>query len=488
PAGAIKRRSMALAACGSSDSSIATLRRLIAPAGDVRARLFISDGTLLVDSRTLTGPSASILTESLPPPARPSLAGRAVALVERLLLDWTPGYEPLPVYREQPVSHADDYAEASRALRGTAARAVRASEDGGLILSYAVPVQRYRQVAGSLLLTTDDSEIVLSLRDVRRNVLALFALAMAVSIVLSLYLARAISRPIRRLAAAADRVRRGQGQITAIPDFSRRRDEIGELSSALRDMTEALAQRMTAIEAFAADVAHEIKNPLSSLRSAVETAARLHDHQQQEKLMAIIEDDVRRLDRLITDISEASRVDAEMARAEGEPVDMYRLAEAFADSFNSGALGDPDRRQAADRPVVRLEPGPEEAANDTFTVQGAESRLGQVLRNLLANAESFSPPRGIILLRLSRQRDFVRLEVMDQGPGIPPGKEEAVFGRFYSDRPAGEAFGRHSGLGLSISRQIAENHDGSLTVRNRRDGDDGAVTGACFVLDLPIPD
>jgi two-component system sensor histidine kinase ChvG len=379
------------------------------------------------------------------------MAGRAVALVERLLLDWMPGHQPLPVYSEQPVSHAEDYAEVELALDGTATSAIRASRGGGLVLSYAVPVQHYRQVVGSLMLSTSDAEIVRSLRGVRRDILSVFAFAMVVSIVLSLYLARTISRPIRRLAAAAELVRRGQGQITAIPDFSRRRDEIGELSGALRGMTEALSQRMIAIEGFAADVAHEIKNPLSSLRSAVETAARLHDPVQQKQLMAIIEDDVSRLDRLITDISEASRVDAEMARSEAEPVDMVRLVQAFAEAFNSGGLGDP----------------------------------GQVLRNLITNAESFSPPRGTIRLALSRQRDRVRLVVSDEGPGIPPGKEEAVFGRFYSDRPTGEAFGRHSGLGLSISRQIAENHQGHLFVSHRGGENGEGDGGACFILDLP---
>jgi two-component system sensor histidine kinase ChvG len=304
---------------------------------------------------------------------------------------------------------------------------------------------------------------------VRIATLQVFLLALAISVLLSLYLAGTIARPIRRLAESAENVRRGPGRRRPIADFTHRRDEIGDLSGALRDMTEALWRRMDAIEGFAADVAHEIKNPLTSLRSAVETAARIKDPDQQQRLMTIIQDDVRRLDRLISDISDASRVDAEMSRAETELVDIRRFLETFV-----GLAG---TRPMQGRLELKVEP------QSDLNVNAAEGRLAQVLRNLVANAESFSPAGGTISLGARRDGSWVEVSVSDQGPGIPPGKEAAVFQRFYSDRPAGEAFGTHSGLGLSISQQIAEGHGGTLMAENLRA--DGRVTGARFVLRLP---
>jgi two-component system sensor histidine kinase ChvG len=267
----------------------------------------------------------------------------------------------------------------------------------------------------------------------------------------------------------------------AIPDLTERGDEIGELSGALREMTEALWRRMDAIEHFAADVAHEIKNPLTSLKSAVETVARVTDPEKQRRLLGVVVEDVARLDRLISDISDASRLDAEMSRIELEPVPVADMLRALVDVHEAA------QKEGAPRLELVLPLGP---AKSALTVLGMESRLGQVFRNLIANAISFSPPGGTIRIAAERQGDFVGVSVEDEGPGIPEGKLEAIFDRFYTERPAGEKFGTHSGLGLSISKQIVEAHDGRLWVENRlgapeRDGGPPKVLGARFIVRLP---
>jgi two-component system sensor histidine kinase ChvG len=340
------------------------------------------------------------------------------------------------------------------------------------VLSVAVPVQRYRQVLGALFLTKAGKGVESTLRKTRLTIIAVSLVALGVTVLASLYLASTIALPIHRLADAADRVRRSKGRSTAIPDLSNRRDEIGDLSGALRDMTEAVWRRMDAIERFAADVAHEIKNPLTSLRSAVETVARVEDPQQQRKLMGIILDDVQRLDRLISDISDASRVDAEMSRAETGRVKVRDIITALVD-IHSVTDGEGKPKVVGDLPPV-----------DDLTVLGAEGRLGQVFRNLLSNALSFSPRNGTVMLRARRDHGRVVIMIEDQGPGIPEDKLKAIFDRFYTERPEGEKFGTHSGLGLSISQQIVEAHNGTLTASNWRDGT-GRIVGARFTIDLP---
>ena len=271
-----------------------------------------------------------------------------------------------------------------------------------------------------------------------------------------------------RLARAAERVKRGQGRPPEIPDVGRRNDEIADLAESLRTMTQVLWQRHNANERFAADVAHEIKNPLTSLRSAVETAARVKDPDQQRRLMAIIQEDVGRLDRLITDISDASRLDAELSRDATETVDVARLLDALAELHSTTDDGS--------GPAIRLDI----ARHQDMTVVGLESRLGQVFRNLIANAVSFSPAGGTVTLKAARQGRWVVAQVEDEGPGIPPDKLEAIFERFYSERPSGEKFGTHSGLGLSISKQIVEAHGGTIAAENR-----SPAGGARFTVRLP---
>jgi two-component system sensor histidine kinase ChvG len=242
-------------------------------------------------------------------------------------------------------------------------------------------------------------------------------------------------------------------------------------------MTAALWLRMDAIESFAADVAHEIKNPLTSLRSAVETVARVRDPDQQRRLMSIIEDDIQRMDRLISDISNASRLDAELSRAESEPVDIGRMLRMLTDIHETTAA-----ERAAPRIRLELPLG----AN--LTVPGLEGRLVQVFQNIIANALSFSPPDGTVIVRAGATGDTVEVTVTDEGPGMPEGKLEAIFDRFYTERPAGEKFGTHSGLGLSISKQIVDAHGGEIFARNRHAGSEtgeGNVRGAIFTVRLP---
>jgi two-component system sensor histidine kinase ChvG len=446
--------------------------RLVEPT-HTRARLFDVRGRIIADSRMLKSAGAAIRVSELPPPDHrgpiPRLFDRVFAWIARLL----PHRARYPVYHKSPSPRAADFPEVVQALRGTEASAVRSDpQKGGLLISVAVPVQRYRQVLGVVLLSTGSGEIQAELRTVRLELLRIFAAALFVTVLLSFYLAGTIARPIRRLAAAADRARGRRARVD-IPDFTGRGDEIGDLSGALREMTGALWQRMSAIESFAADVAHEIKNPLSSLRSAVETATRIEDPQKQRRLMAIILDDVQRLDRLITDISDASRLDSELSRIELEPVDIAAMLRALVD-VHEAAGG-----EGAPRLTLEL---PERGRD--LTVPGIETRLSQVFRNVIANAVSFSPPDGEIRLVARHDGRGVLVTVEDQGPGIPEEKLTAIFDRFYSERPLGEKFGTHSGLGLSISKQIVEAHRGMIWAENRKDAG-GAVIGARFFIHLP---
>ncbi|WP_374654927.1 stimulus-sensing domain-containing protein [Dongia sp.] len=453
------------------ETSRQTIRRLV-DVSKTRARLFTPDGVLIADSFLLSGPGGIVTITPLPPlDPNESLVWKWVAGAYDWVFDRLPSSRILKPYQEAAVQNAADYEEVVKAMDGEAATYVRDAGKGKMILSAAVPVQRYRQVLGALLLTKPGDDIEATLRDTRLTILGVSGIALGVTVLLSLYLASTIALPIHRLADAADRVRRDKGRQKTIPDLSARGDEIGDLSGALRDMTEAVWRRMDAIEGFAADVAHEIKNPLTSLRSAVETVARVEDPLQQRKLMSIILDDVQRLDRLITDISDASRIDAEMSRVEAQPVKLRDLVLAVADIH--AATG----RESA--PEIRTQL-PDE---DSLTVFGTEGRLGQVVRNLVANAVSFSPPRGLIQLSARRVDRQVVLTVDDEGPGIPPDKLGAIFERFYSERPKGEKFGTHSGLGLSISKQIVEAYGGSLKADNRKDAA-GRVLGARFTVAL----
>lgn len=454
------------------------LRRLISPT-HTRARIFDRDMNLLLDSRHLYS-RGQILRYDLPPvvPAEPGFLGRLRVIFAEFFRR-----TDLPIYREQPGGTGTAFPEVVAAANGTAGYLVRLSEQGEQIVSVAVPIQRFRAVHGVLMLSTQGGDIDRIVAAERRAILRLFGVAALVTAILSMLLASTIANPLRRLSAAAVRVRRGGKNREEIPDFSDRQDEIGNLSVALRDMTNALYARIEAIESFAADVSHELKNPLTSLRSAVETLPLARNDQSRARLMEVIQHDVRRLDRLITDISDASRLDAELAREDAARVDVEKLARDL-----TRLLSEQSRVHAK---VIAVEFKVEKAPHQGkgFLVNGHDLRLGQVITNLVENARSFVPDDGgRVVVTLARTQRWVLITVEDNGPGIRIENIDRIFERFYTDRPSGEAFGQNSGLGLSISRQIIEAHGGTITAENIPGGKSGDLRGARFTVRLPAED
>ena len=450
------------------------LRRLVGPTRN-RARLFDRDGVLLLDTRGFYS-AGQILKMDLPPDdeEEATLFERSWNALKRRL-----GRMDLSTYEEKASGRS--YQEVQKALTGLQSSVVRVTTSGQTIVSVAVPVRRFRSVQGALMVTTQEGDIDRVIAEERLSILLVFLIAAGVMMVLSFLMAGTIAEPLRKLSHAADRVRRVTQLRPEIPDFSYRSDEIGDLSGALRDMTEALYNRIEAIESFAADVAHELKNPLTSLRSAVETLPLARNDEARARLMSVIQHDVRRLDRLITDISSASRLDAELARSEAVPVDMLRLLETVTGMANDLARTDGVRVSLSMPAAPAAASAAAPAAG--LRVLGHDSRLVQVFNNLIDNARSFSPKGGEVRVELSRQAEMVVVAVDDDGPGIPDHALERIFERFYTDRPD-QGFGQNSGLGLSISRQIVEAHRGTIHAQNRRDAA-GKVLGARFVVQLP---
>ena len=451
------------------------LTRLISPTR-TRACIFDADANLLLDSRHLYS-RGQVLRYDLPPvdDAAQSWSDWFSGLLNKML---QPGN--LPVYKEAPGGDGSIYPEVMNALTGVRGAVVRTTEKGELIVSVAVPIQRFRAVLGVLLLSTQAGDIDKIVHAERLAIMRVFGVATLVNVVLSLLLSSTIANPLRRLSAAAIRVRRGGAkEREEIPDFSARQDEIGNLSIALRDMTSALYDRIDAIESFAADVSHELKNPLTSLRSAVETLPLAKSDDSKKRLMDVIQHDVRRLDRLISDISDASRLDAELARSDEKSLDMEVLLRDMIDI--SRQVGH-SKRAVEIEYVVDRKP----ANKAKFTVIGHDLRIGQIVTNLIENARSFVPNDiGKITVRLTRTRTRCVVYIEDNGPGIQAEDIDRIFERFYTDRPDSEAFGQNSGLGLSISRQIAEAHGGSLRAENIADSDGTTLLGARFILSLP---
>ncbi len=462
------------------DLSRPLLRRLTEPTPNAQAKLYGPDGQVLADSRVREGAGGAVVTEPLPPAVE---RGRILGLVGKFyddILTLLPHADHARLLDpDRPAAGTDwapDVREELKLNTTTPGRQIppyiRRTEDGRLLVSVAETVSRNRRILGIVLLTREAREVDDSVLAVRLSILALFALALGLTVMLSWYLSLTIARPILRLAGAAEGMREGRGRAGGVQaSLLRRSDEVGELARALSESARALWTRMDAIEQFAADVAHEIKNPLSSIRSAIETLRRIDDPAKQRRLLAIIAEDVGRLDRLISDISDASRIDAELSRVATEPVDVAPILAALMEI-------DEATRDESD-PRIKLD-----LASPHLVVQGVEGRLVQVLRNLIGNAQSFSPQGGKIFLRGHDDGSWAEIAVEDEGPGIPEAKLEHIFDRFYSERPQGERFGQHSGLGLSISRQIVEALKGSISAENRRDGT-GKVVGARFLVRLP---
>ena len=455
------------------------LRPLVKPTGS-RARIYNRDGALILDSDTFYS-RGEVLRYDLPPPApeEPATLTRFWQAVKTRMRQYD-----LPLYTDLGGANGKAYPEVATALTGTSVPIVRINDKGELVVSVAVPIQRMRAVLGVLLLSTRGGDIDNIVTAERWGIVRVSLFAAAITIVLSIILANTIAGPVQRLSAAAERVRHSVKARAEIPNFTDRTDEIGHLSGALRDMTTALYKRIDAIESFAADVAHELKNPLTSLRSASETLSLVKSEESKQRLMEVIQHDVKRLDRLISDISDASRLDAELAREDARAVDMAELIRTTVSLFNDIHRGN--------SPAVALEIAYAPGAHP-YQVTGHDSRLSQVIVNLLENAISFSPQGGRVTVTARRIGSEIRIVVEDEGPGIPEENLERVFERFYTDRPQ-DSFGHNSGLGLNISRQIAVAHGGRLYAENRPLRGEARGTsdpggrkggGARFVIRLP---
>jgi len=446
------------------------LRQLVTST-TTRARIFDRDGQMVVDSRHFYG-RGEILRFDLPPinAAKPSFVVDMWARFNAWVFA-----NNYPLQKPYGLDNGKDFSEIRLALTGLPITKKAVNEKNEIIIIVAVPIQRLKAVQGALILSTKGGEIDDVLKKERKVILLTFAVAVLVAILLSLSLAGHIAEPVRRLSAAAERIRRGVNNRVEIPDFTYRRDEVGHLSGALRDMTESLYNRIDAIEAFAADVAHEIKNPLTSLRSAVETLELAKTPEQRHRLIEVVNDDVRRLDRLISDISDASRLDAELVRTQSEAVDLHKLLEMLVRLHEDVA----SKRDIELSFEVETR-GTRASSQAGFSVMGHDNRLGQVVANLLTNAISFAPADSQISVKLLRDGDMVEFSIDDEGPGIPPDNLEKIFDRFYTDRPEA-SFGKNSGLGLSISRQIIEAYRGTITAENLENGQ-----GARFIVRIPI--
>lgn len=461
------------------------LRRLVEPSPNTQARLFDNTGLMVADSRVREGPGGAVTSEPLPPPEpRGALTSTVAEVYDRLvsvLPDKLRGGEAAvaigpeaPDFDWQPDLGPDRREELRLALEGGVRPYIRRTGDGRLLVSVAEPARRGGQSVGIVLLTREAREVDERLFQIRASVLLLFGTALLLTVMLSFYLARTIATPMLDLARATQRIREGEGRAGTVPEpLLDRSDEIGVLARDLQSSARALWARIDANERFAADVAHELRNPLTSVRSALETLRRIENPENRNRLLAIIAEDAVRMDRLIGDISDSSRVDAELSRTISTPVDIAPILSALAElhAATQDKVGDP---------TVMLE-----AAPGPLVVRGVEGRIVQVFRNLLGNALSFSPRAGRVWVKARPVGTLVEVAIEDEGPGIPEHKLESIFDRFYSERPSGERFGQHSGLGLSISKQIVEGLRGEISAENRRDAA-GKVVGARFVVRLPV--
>jgi two-component system sensor histidine kinase ChvG len=446
--------------------------RKLAEDNPLRTIVFNKMGQLLLDSNQLQGAGGAIQMVELEPPFATWSMGKKISYFVQQGLKVLPTQLELPEYPTQRAG-VDTYPGMVKALRGEASVSAWRDREGHIRLTAALPVQNIKNVLGGVMVLRRGTNIEEAVRGVQLTVLKLFLWALLTTILLSIYLTETIGIPILRLADAAGKVEKSLMLKDAIPDFSYRIDEIGVLSASLRAMTAALDERIDAIGNFAADVAHEIRNPLTSLKSAVETFAVVKEQAQQKKLLSIIEDDVNRLSRLITDISAASRLDSEMNRAQKTTFDMGKLLENVieAETASQGLQG---------RLFLQVE------KNRRFMVSGSDAQLGQVMHNLLRNAVSFLASGGKITVSvLLQENKKILIHVDNDGPSIPENKLETIFERFYSERPEQEKYGQHSGLGLSISRQIVRMHHGAIFARNIKD-EKGGYKGVRMTIILPL--
>ena len=457
-----------------SELTIHRAQQLIASIPDARIRIFQPNGTMIIDSADGGG----LYPQNIKVIPRDDMVQSAAtrwlqSMVSSLAAVLSPR-DNYPLYRDGRYLTVEDFPAVKPALFGESTQMIMRDRKGKLILGVALPIRNLRVVRGALLVTASGEQAEWNISEVQYTFFQVFFGILMITIILGMYLSQSIVGPITTLARRANQVRLNQGQSLTLPDLITRRDEIGTLARDLSAMTDELNARMKATASFAADVSHELKNPLTSLRSAVETMARLNDKAQQEKLMQIILDDVGRLNRLISDISAASRLDADLSEAEYETIDLGDLIRNFVNSRRLTLDG-----QHSVAVQFRI-------PKTLVMARVVVDRLVQVLDNLFVNATSFSPEGGIIMITLQRKGDEAVIVMADDGPGIPDNKRDTIFNRFYSERPEGETFGRHSGLGLSISRQIIEALGGRITANNRKRRRGVFKTGAEMIITLPI--
>jgi two-component system sensor histidine kinase ChvG len=445
-----------------------TMRHLLPLVGygtQLRARVFQPSGQIMADTNKRGATRSRIRVKRKT--AEPVQEKIRIQIVQMMsgLADLISNKEAVPIMNMRSLRHVDGFPDLKQSLSGEVMRSMWRNPRGQLVISVSLPIQDLRIVKGALLMTSTGGTIEREIENVQWAFVQLFVGILFVTVLLGLYLARSITRPIVFLASSADKLRQTMDTTTPLKGLPERKDEIGQLSQALVDMTAELQRRIQATAGFAADVAHEIKNPLSSLRSAVETVSRIDDAKQQRRLMDIILADIQRMDRLISDISQASRVDAELSIQPTKVYNLSELLENWASVFSS--------RHGSD--VLSFD-----APRRSVKAAIHSTRIIQILDNLVANAQTFHKGNLPIELSLKRERGFAVITMADRGRGLPEGKEDKIFQRFYSERPTNENFGQHSGLGLSIARQIANAHGGSLVAANRSDG------GAIFTLCLPL--
>ena len=449
------------------------LRKLIQPT-NTRARVYARDGTLIVDTARSLAQWTALRHE--PNDKRQPKTQNIWTMLTRYFFK-----EPIPVYQEIGSANGMAYKEVRVALQGEERSMLLLNKKGEQIVSMALPIRRFKNVQGVLLLSTLPGQIDKILREERTVILILATIALLASVVTSLLLARTVAGPMRRLSAAADQVSRNIAAPQQLPELADRTDEVGQMAGAFQAMTAALYKRIEASEKFAADVAHELKNPLTAARSTAESLGFAKTPEERDQLIEQIQIELKRLNRLITDVSNASRLDAELARKEMRSIDVTTMLRNVMTIFRDIIGGDSRR--------IELSIAPEPYTGAYFIV-GDEGRLGQVLTNLLDNAVSFSPEGGVVTVRARASGPFIEISVEDQGPGIPDDRLEIVFDRFYSDRPAtDQSRGKNSGLGLSISREIAHAHGGRIVAENRYEAGAGPGTqpaGATFIVRLPI--
>lgn len=440
---------------------------------DFRIILFDNAGNLVADSHRLSGAGSIVEIYELPPPNYMRSWNHYLENTLSFYLRFLPTRLNLKEFPSTDSSDIQTFPDMINTLKGDVFKQAWHDENQKILLTVSHPVARLKQVLGGVMLIRTGKRVEQAIKAVQLNVLRIFFGTLAITIFLSIYLSTTIATPIRRLSMAADRMRTTQSDKNLIPDLSNRGDEIGDLSVSLRELTEALSARLAAIESFAADVAHELKNPLASVQSAIETLPKVKDDKTRKKLEDIIYKDTQRLDRLISDISSASRLDAELNRVEKTFVDIFVLLNAIKDMYNDQMQNEHD---------VSLET---DMIKNQCYISGNEGRLSQVFSNILNNGMTFAEKETPMIIRLNKENDLVYIRIENQGPAIPENKLESIFNRFYSERPKNDEFGQHSGLGLSISRQIIHAHDGEIWAENIIDRN-GQHLGVRFNITLPL--